>query len=435
MALSTSKEYDCEVLIIDPASTEFNRGSFCYLPYIVYSYLKSCGTNALLIENFTIAEIDNLPKAKKTLVSLWSYPQIESCLVLNRYLDVNFFGYYPLIDNLKLPKVIVTEGEILHGIASYPFYYKDFRYLLLSDCDMHLAKYDGIVYPLFTSYGCPKNCSFCPSSVNCERTRIELAVPVVISMLHECRAQGIHNIHFTDEDFFMHHERVAAILRSQVGKNMKFIALGSVNAVQKFIDIYEEDLLVASGMKIIEVGFETGDTQLSKTMHKPPLSAYEKLAKSCIEVDIFWLALTFFPGETIKTLNETGNFFRKYGMQTDQLYGRIATNGTEGGLGQFMQLYHGVKNFDKIAKGGKSLTTRPMRLLPSYIPDSFLNSIIESVDIAKYTNFENNRWYDLYLKKSYKAPMFVIGASVMEHITCDEDYIYMAISARLGIIE
>lgn len=422
-----------EVLIIDPASTEFNRGSFCYLPYILYSCLKEMDVNVKLIENFTIAEIDNLPSADTILISLWSYPQIESCLVLNRFLyEPKFFGYYPLIDHLKLPKKEILNHQIELGIASYPNYYKDFKYLLLSDCDMHLAKYDGIVYPLFTSYGCPKNCSFCPSSINCNRTRIELDVIDVINKLSDCRKQGITNIHFTDEDFFLNIDRAALILESQRGMDMKFIALGSVGAVQKFIDKHGEYLLVASGMKIIEIGFETGDSELAKTMHKPPVSAYEKLAESCKVVDIFWLALTFFPGETIKTLNETGKFFHKYGKNIDELYGRIATNGTEGGLGQFMQLYHGVKNFNKIVKNGKVLTTRPMRLIPSYIPHSFTESIIKKIDF-KLKN--TTKWMDLYLKKSYNPPILMINESIGRHVDCIDDYIYLAICARLGIIK
>ena len=425
-----NKYYD--VLIIDPASTEFNRGSFCYLPYITYSALKRGGLKVKLIENFTIAEIDNLPEADRILISLWSYPQIESCLVLNRFLEkVEFFGYYPLIDHLKLPKTIISDRIIKIGIASYPRYYKDFKFLLLSDCDMHLAKYKGTVYPLFTSYGCPKNCSFCPSSVNCDRERIELDVDMVLKMLDDCRKQGINNIHFTDEDFFLDMKRTAKILRSQVGKDMKFIALGSVKAVQDFVDVYGEGLLQASGMKIIEVGFETGDSDLAKKMHKPPVTVYERLADSLEYVDIFWLALTFFPGETIKTLNETGNFFRKYGKNINELYGRIATNGTEGGLGQFMQLYHGVKDYHHIKGCGKTLTSRPMRLIPSYIPHSFSESVIEEVTIIP----GNQKWFDLYLKKSYKPPVLVKWRSIENHINCEEDYIYLAICARLGIIK
>ncbi len=429
MDQSIPDEYD--VLILDPASTEFNRGSFCYLPYIVYSHLKATGHKVKLIEDFTIAEIDNLPPAKKIIVSLWSYPQIESCIVLNRFLDVEFFGYYPLIEDLRLPIKKITNEEIKIGISAHPYYYSDFKYLLLSDCDMHMNKYEGTVYPMFTSYGCPKNCSFCPSSVNCDRTRIELNAPTVISMLRACRDQGIHNIHFTDEDFFMHHERTAAILRSQVEHDMNFIALGSVSAVQRFIDIYGEKLLIDSGVKIIEVGFETGDTELSKTMNKPSLSTYEKLAESCKTVDILWLALTFFPGETIKTLNETGNFFRKHGMKIDQLYGRIATNGTEGGLGQFMQVYHGVKDYHEIMTRGEPLTMRPMRLIPSYIPHSFSNSVIEEIEMIP----GNQKWFDLYLKKSYQPPILVVGETIANHVNIEDDYVFLAICARLGIIK
>lgn len=430
--MNAKPEYEYDVLILDPASTEFNRGSFCYLPYIVYAQLKATGHKVKLIEDFTIAEIDNLPPAKKVIVSLWSYPQIEACLVLNRFLeDVEFFGYYPLIEDLRLPIKKITNDEIKLGISAYPYYFADFKYLLLSDCDMHLNKYEGTVYPLFTSYGCPKNCAFCPSSVNCDRTRLELDVETVINMLRACRDQGIYNVHFTDEDFFMHHERTYSILKSQIGKDMKFIALGSVFAVQNFINLYGEQILVDAGMKLIEVGFETGDAELAKTMNKPPQFVYEKLAESLKVVDIFWLTLTFFPGETIKTLNETGAFLKKYGMHLDELYGRIATNGTEGGLGQFMQVYHGVKDFNKILEQGTVLTERPMRLIPSYIPDSFMNSVIEEVNCIP----GNQKWFDLYLKKSYVPPVLVDGLTIGHYVDCAEDYIYLAICARLGIIK
>ncbi len=427
------KEYDYDVLIIDPASTEFNRGSFCYLPYIFYSSLRDYdyGFTVKFIEDFTIAEIDNLPTAESTFVALWSYPQIESCLVLNRFLDqVEFFGYYPLIDELNLPKHEILEHVIKKGIKNYPKYYKDFKYLLLSDCDMHLAKYEGIVYPLFTSYGCPKNCSFCPSSVNCNRTRIELDVDDVLKMLRDCREQGIRNIHFTDEDFFLNIDRAFEILNKQIGMKMQFITLGSVHAVQKFIDKYGEQVLIDSGMKIIEVGFETGDDKLSKAMHKPSSDQYEKLANSLKTVDIFWLTLTFFPGETISTLNKTGDFLRKYGKDVDELYGRIATNGTEGGLGQFMQVYHGVKGHDEIVENGAVLTTRPMRLIPSYIPNSFRESVIKEIKDIVW----NNKWIDLYLKKDYIPPVIVVGKTIEQHVDCTDDYIYLAILARLGVI-
>lgn len=431
MELNTSKEYD--VLIIDPASTEFNRGSFCYLPYILYSALTSKGYKVRLIENFTIAEIDSLPTAHKTMICLWSYPQIECCLVLNRFLEdsFSFFGYYPLIDAQCLPREIITDDDILLGIKSYPECFDDFKYLLLSDCDMHLNKYEGTVYPLFTSYGCPRNCAFCPTSVNCKRSRIEVEVDDVCDTLDRCLKQDINNIHFTDEDFFYDIDRAYKILKQQRWKGFNFIALGSVSKVQNFIDTYGENVLIDAGIRIIEVGFETADTDLSASMNKPSINAYERLAKACKKVDIFWLTLTFFPGETITTLNQTGEFLSKYGFALDEVYGRIATNGTKGGLGQFFQLYDGVKDYAEIEDKGILLTPRPMRLIPSFIPFSFLNSKIE---FMRTLTEEELCWFSLYKIPVKKYPV-MIDRTIKELTNEVDGYIFYAICARLGAIK
>lgn len=433
-----------DYVILDPASTEFNRGSFCYLPYILYSSLKSKGYSVFFWENFTTADIDNIPESKKgILISLWSYPQIDACKILNRFCNPQpmFFGYYPLIEHLELPVWKIPDEFILTGLSSYPYYYSDFKYLLLSDCDMHLAKYEGIVYPLFTSYGCPNGCSFCPSTINCDKNRLILDESLVIKHLGFCRSKNIKNIHFTDEDFFFNPERTFNILSSQKYKGMNFIAMGSVLKVQKFIKLYGEDILVDSGVKLIEIGFETGDSDLSSSMKKPKLSVYEKLAESVKKVDLFWLTLTFFPGETIKTLNKTGEFLKIHGKKPEDLYSRIATNSTVGGLGQFMQVYHGIKNYKKLINQGEELTKRPVRLLPSFIPYSFMNSQVKKIN---YHLFEGNGfWFSLYgiNQEKYKnrllenRTLIHSGGFPKSSNEKTEWYIFCAICARLGIIE
>lgn len=424
-----------DICIIDPTSTEFNRGSFCYLPYIVYSSLKK-KKKIKIIENFTVDKIDNVPSAKEYWISLWSYPQIESCYVINKFLDGNikFFGYYPLIDYLNLPKVEISEECILNGITEYPNTYTDFKFILLSDCDMHLSKYSGIVYPLFTSYGCPKHCSFCPSSVNCKHHRIEAKVDTVISTLAACRDRGVKNIHFTDEDFFYNIDRTHEILMSQANKGMRFIALGSVQKVLQYIDSFGVDSLHKSGIKLIEVGFETADASIAKAMKKNMVSKYIELAERTKDkIDILWLTLTFFPGETVKSLRKTGDFLQSYGFDIYDLKKRIATNGTRGGLGQFFQLYHGINNYNEIKNKGILLTERPLRLLPSYIPHSFLNSHFEVIRTPQNTD---KKWFDLYkISPTRLNPRPGQTYTVKNIAKNADDFIHIAVSARLGIIK
>ena len=95
------KECDT-VCIIDPVSPEFNRGSFCYTPYL----LKAAIDNSVLFENFNAADIDTLPEADHYLIGLWSHTQIEQVMTLVRFLPrykAQVFGYTPLIRHLGLP--------------------------------------------------------------------------------------------------------------------------------------------------------------------------------------------------------------------------------------------------------------------------------------------------------------------------------------------
>lgn len=440
------------IVIIDPASTEFNRGSFAYLPYILFNSIQK---DTQILEDFTVAEIDNIPKADLYLIALWSYPQIDACLVLHRFLKgkVCFFGYDPLIKHYGLPTLTLSDEMILNGLTKYPLDYYCFKHILLSDCDMHLSKYSQEqVYPLFTSYGCPKNCAFCPATVN-QKKRIIVPEKDVIKMLGICSKgvipnsrEGYHNIHFTDEDFFFDIDRAHRILEeaNKISDKWHFIALGEVSSVLRFIKKYTNEPLVSTRMKLIEIGLETANTDLGKQMGKAPIKQCEELAERCL-VDIFWLNLTFFPGETITTLNETGEFMRKYGFKFDEVTSRMRTNGTQGGLGQFFQPYHGTKDYDKLQEKGVFLSNRPIRLIPSYVPHSFLDCKMKRV---RYIGGEDLKWFELYnlastfIKRSNSALDKCEGNTVRDLIGIwpnqrlqTDMLIFIAICTKLGIIK
>ena len=158
------------ILILDLASPEFNRGSFCYLPYIYYSAMKANGHKVHFLENFVVEDMDkeDFTRYDEVVCFVWSYPQIDSAKVLDRFSpkEIKFSGYKGLIEFANLRPFVIDNETIKKGIENYFFDFKDFKNILLSDCDMHFAQYPGQVYPLFTSYGCPKSCSFCATSKN-----------------------------------------------------------------------------------------------------------------------------------------------------------------------------------------------------------------------------------------------------------------------------
>lgn len=440
---------DAKVIIVDPTSTEFNRGSFCYLPYLLYNGLIEAGVDVELTEDFTAVGIDRLDAkgADIVLVALWSYPQVDIALTLHKFLKTKtlFFGYYELCKQFNLPIYKVPNELIRLGMLTYPDRYNEFVYLLLSDCDMHLKEYEGQVYPLFTSYGCPQGCSFCPSTVNCDRTRITLTETEVEGLILHCHKRGFKNIHFTDEDFF-HNPYMAKRILLQTTKlgGFNLIAMGGVSSVSRYLELEgAKELLESGGMRLIEVGLETGDEDLMGEMQKGKIQQYEWLAKDC-PVPILWLTMTFYPGETITSLSKTGAFLKRHGFKPDELYERIQTNGTEGGLGQFFQFYPGTKieaDGSHPSEMGVFINSSwPVRLMPSFVPYTFLNS---AVRLLRPIEEEDKKWFKLYRVPEISLPA-AGRATVWDSIEFQRQTdainefadlaVAHAICARLGII-
>jgi radical SAM superfamily enzyme YgiQ (UPF0313 family) len=718
-----------DVVIIDPSSLEVVRSSFCYLPYLLFSYFKSRGKDVLLLEDYSCADIGELPDAEKYLVGLWSYPQVDACLVLDKILPkpAKFFGYEPLVESLRLPKFIPSNDMIYEGLENCVRYYDQFKYLLLSDSDMHMAKYSGLVYPLFTSYGCVNkcltgdtiihtvdgdfpiqslsgkkgvkvlscnletyelfytdvrnirktannsgivrvhfddgshidctpdhkfkvfkntnqhtknscekdveandllpgqsvravgyarspngrtylrgnrylgmarsvlvmesilgrklitdevvhhkdgkpgndfpsnliltdkrnhipdyhpeiaermkrdnpaknmtlewrekirtgntgkvrseesklryrqsrlgdknpnwkggkyaenhrvskiehlphkedvycmevpttewfyankvlvhNCKFCPVAVNCKGDRVVLPVERVCEILDYCEAEGMKNIHFADEDFFFDTKRAEEILNHTRGKGFQYIALGTAGMVLKFVEDVGADFLQETGMKVIEIGLESADLSLNKKMGKVGKGGsnrYEVLAEAVKgKVDIFWLTMTFFPGETITSQRATGLFLEKYGAKFGEMYPRIQTNSSVGGLGQFFQAYAGTWDKEDLEEEGMVLSDRPMRLMPSFVPNSFLNSPINKIRPIRE---DEKVWYRLYkisddLIDTFfdeigpvsigadSGPIYCDVGDIFDMLTLDfpdqDVCFFFALSARLGVI-
>jgi len=443
------------VNIIDPSSTEFNRGSFCYAPYLTYNGLKEAGHDVILYETFKPEDVDTILEADVHVICLWSYPQIEAAFFLLQALpfsfgkdNVYFVGYTPLIDHLGLPHIkrilgfdpLRDAAFLKTAMKTYPKYYSDFRRLLLSDCDMHLKtlQKDSLVYPLFTTYGCPNGCAFCPSTENCGRARIQLSIEETCTVLDECHILGIHYIHFTDEDFFFNIKRANAILEHIKGKGFHLIALGSALKVLRFIETYGTDILKESGIEVVEIGLETASVDISTDMGSgKDTDACLKIAEMQADLpfSIFWLVLTFFPGETLASLRDTGGFMEKYGLDIADVVGRLKTNGTTAGLGQFFQPYHGLELFEDLR--GIWLTDRPIRLTPSFIPDSFLDCTIVNVTHINYDVVAP--WFAVYnISPSFLQQPF-IGRTIRSFFkgTAYEqrkNAIGLALLARMGII-
>ncbi len=439
--------------IIDPSSIEENRGSFVYLVYYKATVEMKRGKDVRFLEDFTITQkdiLDDICPDDDVFISLWSYPQIELCRLLYlRIPQAKFFGYSPLIMEERLPLYIMSREEIYQGIQHYAFYTDTFKHLLLSDCDGHL-KDRPEVYPLCgIEYGCSRNCSFCPVTPNLPgKTKISIPLIDTIRSLenYQKKTPG-SGVHFTDEDFFRDVKKAKFILEEnqrlfedkEYGPSV--IALGSVNTFTDFLDSFNTDaeafrFCKKVGLFLVEIGLETADHGLAAHMGKSKIDAAVRLAERVRQapVKILWLTLSLSPGETIASLNATGDFLKEYGLNPKEMSPRIRTNGTRAGLGQFFQKYPGTRDYKSIEEKGMTLSTRPSRLIPGFIPHSLLKDRVKEVDNSRKEEYEY--WLSLY-----GAPMMTFFEGGRVHQMIDilpyprwQSIISVCVAGRLGII-
>lgn len=430
--------YNQKVTIIDPTSTEWNRGSFCYLPYLFYDYQKyEAKVDVSFLENFTIPEIDKIDPNSRIYVAFWSPTQKAICLELYRnFPKAKFFGYYGFIDEFGFPKKIINSGEILGGIKHQGKSFEDFQSVLLSDCDSHIkGAFKGQWYPFHTSYGCPRGCSFCPSSKNNNKQWLILSLEEVKEKISFFDVKGYRNIHFTDEDLFLNMDRAFVVLShcAELG-GFNLIALAHSHTVLSFINRYGSSILRKAGVRLLEIGFEGANLihEKGKLHMKDCLELYDK----CRDL-VYFLTMTFGPGETFETLYSTGQFLKQYGKSPDDLLPRLRTNGTEGGLGQFYQPYPDIWR----PEGGLYSPFEYVRLFPNFIPDSFLHQKVKEFNPDRIMELQS--WTDLYNVSSHihllsRKPGYTIYSIIDEietYITQAEICILYALAARLGVIK
>lgn len=460
------KGVSMSIIIADLASPEVNRGSFCYTPYLLYSAFNGINQNAYLYENVTIDEVDVLNEcldSDQLLVSLWSYPQIDLALAFHRLCNkkMYFFGYEPLIKKLGLPLFRLDKKIIVDGMKYYPYRLAEnrFRHVLLSDCDLHLRSEQSKnecakAYPMFTSYGCPRGCVFCSASKNTRHQRYILPLDDVYDGIMELVNAGVSAIHFTDEDFFYDPVRAKQILSfcHTLKSDMQIIALAHAHSFLKFYNMVEldNDKHEVSCLKLVEIGLETADDACAHNLNKARslcTGDWRTIAENDI-CKVLFLTMTFYPGDNVNSMRKTGQFLKQYGLNVNALCPRIATNGTMAGLGQFYQYYDGCGDCDTIKKEGMILTDRPMRLLPSYLPNSFidipvhpdLNSICLLCDLeywADINGIEKNIPGFLWQYINHPARPYTVIRDVIQqfpYVQQADIAKTFAVMARLGMI-
>lgn len=422
--------------LVQSSTVERVRSGICLMAYWLHKALLDAGRDVRLHEDVTMHQWQDLlarfkPGLDTVLLDLSSYPQVDAVLLAYTEargcgLEVGVFGLQPMIEAFGLPFVAPEDlgVDLLQGCFTYPIRYSEYRNAQ-PEMDSHVRCEDSRPFmPLFLSVGCKRRCPYC--YVSTSNYPFGVADLDTIEMMLRHFAARDWNVHFMDENLFLH-PHVERILDLTEELGLRYICLSDSLALSKRVKD-GTSRLVDSGYWLAEVGLETASrSALAKEQSLGPILQSG--------LPVFWLTMTFLPGDTIDGMMATGEFLREHGWARDQMVHRIATNSTRGGLGQFFHTYHGTEYHERAKDMGVAFNDRPTRLFPSFIGHGLLNSrpyTLRSLDD------EDVRWFDLYGVTGRARSLYVQAYG--QHTWADlmrgdlRNAIALAQMARLGII-
>ncbi len=403
--------------------------SICYMPYWVYAALE--GRDVELYEEVTYRAfgelVDTWAAGDVILLDVSTAPQVELAKALvaryRPYWDLRGIGYGPFIAQAGLPAF--TSFPLERGVFTYPLYSDRWQYGCATT-DSHIVTDDPhLFYPIFTSIGCRRNCGYCyvPTAYY---PRAILDKAGISRLLDWAKEQG-HYLHFEDENFLRHPD-AHWIIQETARRGLRWIMLTDSLTFSSWLKTWGPAFFQDHGLWLAEIGLETVD----------PLELHKRQDMDAIlasSLPVFWLAMTFLPGETVASLRHAGEFYRQHGMPWERLVPRLRTQSSLGGLGQFFQPYPGTPFGDHLQQYGKAVGLIPTRLRPSFVPYTFLR---EKPQTSRLLVEEDRRWISLYGRQEVAEHLLAAcdGQVTVEQMTnLDQEALaLLAVLARLGCL-
>jgi len=170
---------------------------------------------------------------------------------------------------------------------------------------------------VFTSRGCPYDCTFCASKVTWERKVRYRSIDNVIAELTELKsAFGTSNIYFYDDHIATKRDRATDLLERVKNLGIKYQLQLRADSVTPKLAL----LLKQSGCLSAAIGVEAGDEFMLKSIRKRETkNQIRKAVRTLREAEVPTLTsyIIGLPGDTHETIQKTLDFARE--LNTDQM--------------------------------------------------------------------------------------------------------------------
>lgn len=299
-----------------------------------------------------------------------------------------------LLNNIEISKSIISNMDIpesqLDGMDKIEVNRDELVDAILPDWDiMEIEKYNENIHydkgmmalPIMASRGCPYKCDFCSSFLTWG-TKVRYRCPelVVNEIEKEIAKYKIRNFHFYDDNLLLNRSWMNEFLSIILKKNLKinWICLSRPEIISHNSDLLP--LMKKAGCIGFELGFETSDEELYKTMNKKNQgSEFYKTFNLIVRHEfkvVEFLIMCFYEGETLETLYKTYeqlNYFCKKQGLTKIIYSRY-----------FATPFLKTEFNHNIDKKGLTLYTGnryKYAAFLNFVPFSFLNSNLKKFKV------------------------------------------------------
>jgi len=251
-------------------------------------------------------------------------------------------------------KEVLQMGKIpienyCEEIKKYPEYAKHHS-------DLHIYPYINS-NQTFLSCGCKRKCQFCLTAEIFKGKRIEGDEKIIIPKYKR------QSVHFMDEDFFLH-SRLGEVLKLLKEHKVEWLAMATYTSTLKAIKKFGAKYLSECGCRVIEVGLENV-IHCMKVGEEPISNPY---------IQICYLNMSFFPGETKHSLKANAEWLRTRSLQRP--------------IHHNMGLWYSPGKFyyKNDEKDGRFTSSKRGAETPTYIPNSFLKQSAQIINL-EHINF------------------------------------------------
>jgi anaerobic magnesium-protoporphyrin IX monomethyl ester cyclase len=187
---------------------------------------------------------------------------------------------------------------------------------------------------LYTSRGCPFNCTFCQvGSISGKKFRSQSVEKVIAEIKLLKETYGINSFIVSDDNFFLNRKRVESILNAMIEQNLVMPWLSEDTGVMH-MDSELLELMKKSGCEYIGCAIETGNDRVMNDIINGKRFTKEhaiKMVSIAKELGLFVAAnfIIGFPTETWDEIRETIQFAESLNADYTRIFNLVPLKNTE----------------------------------------------------------------------------------------------------------